>query len=124
MNHLYEISTGELKSSTILSIDTIPAGMAVKVSSNTGAWNTSTLDFDAVVETRYIALSAFYKRMTCATRLEIKTAAVSDLAIENLLEYIAGFELIDLDDEELIGGLDYLVAGSVITAEKKAEVLA
>ena len=124
MNHLYLVETGELISSTALSIDVIPDGMAVKVSSNSGVWNTSTLDFDPVTETRSIPKSTFYKRMTCATRLDIKIASKTDIEIENLLEYIAGFESIDLDDDELIAGLDYLVAEGVITAEKKAGVIA
>ena len=124
MNHLYLVETGELISSTALSIDVIPDGMAVKVSSNSGVWNTSTLDYDPVTEVRSIPKSTFYKRMSCATRLDIKIASKTDIEIENLLEYIAGFESIDLDDEELIGGLDYLVAEGVITAEKKAEVIA
>jgi len=123
MNHLYLVETGELISSTALSIDVIPDGMAVKVSSNTGVWNTSTLDYDPVTEVRSIPKSTFYKRMTCATRLDIKIASKTDIEIENLLEYIAGFESIDLDDDELLAGLDYLVAEGVITAEKKAEVV-
>ena len=123
MNHLYLVETGELISSTALSIDVIPDGMAVKVSSNTGVWNTSTLDYDPVTEVRSIPKSTFYNRMSCATRLDIKIASKTDIEIENLLEYIAGFESIDLDDDELLAGLDYLVAEGVITAEKKAEVV-
>ena len=123
MNNLYKISTGELKTSTILPIDTIPDGWALKVTSTSGVWNTSTLDYDPVTEVRSIPKSTFYKRMTCATRLDIKIASKTDIEIENLLEYIAGFESIDLDDDELLAGLDYLVAEGVITAEKKAEVV-
>jgi hypothetical protein len=124
LNNLYEISTGELKTSTILPIETIPDGWALKVTSTSGVWNTSTLDYDPVTEVRSIPKSAFYKRMSCATRLDIKIASKTDIEIENLLEYIAGFESIDLDDDELIAGLDYLVAEGVITAEKKAGVIA
>lgn len=123
MNHLYVVATGALVSSTSLAINPVPAGMAVKVSSSTGAWNTSTLDFDEFTGNGYIDKSVFYKRITCSVLQDIKTAAKTNIAIETLLDYIAGFQSINLDDDEVIDGLEYLVDQSVITDAKRLEVL-
>ncbi len=123
MNHLYIVATGALVSSTSLAINPVPAGMAVKVSSSTGAWNTSTLDFDEPTGNGYIDKAVFYKRITCAVLQDIKIASKTDIQVETLLDYIAGFQSINLDDSELRDGLEYLEDQGVITEAKRLEVL-
>ena len=54
MLHLYETATGKLISSATV-VDVIPDGMAVKESDKKGVWNTTTLDFDEVIQDKILS---------------------------------------------------------------------
>jgi len=115
MNHLYEIATGKLISSTSLSIPDIPAGMAVKVSSLTGIWNTTTLDFDPFPEKRVITKLDFIELFT-DSELEaiISKSKESNTAGNKVSVFITKLELagsVDLKSDRMntaVNGMESL----------------
>lgn len=124
MNHLYEIATGKLISSTSLPIDTVPDGMAVKTTTNTGIWNTDTLDFDPIPEKKpAITRLEFMDLFTDAELAGILTAAKSNVSVEVFVKKLDAASEIKLDDPRTIAGVQLLEAASLIDAGRAAEIL-
>lgn len=64
MNHIYEVSTGGLISSTILPVTDLKEGHAVKASDKTGVWDTDLLDFVPRPENKVISKLDFLDLFT------------------------------------------------------------
>lgn len=128
MNHLYETATGRLISSTVLDIPDIPQDMAVKVSSNTGIWNTSTLDFDPIPENRTISKLDFIGRFTDpeleAIISKSKEANSVGDKVGVFLKKLDVAENVDLDDPRLSTGVEGMETLGLIGIGRAAEILA
>jgi hypothetical protein len=123
MNHLYDIATGRLESSTALDVTTIPDGRAVKASSKTGVWNTQTLDFDPIPPNTVITMQEFTKRIGMIKMQAILVASKTDIAVETLLRYTDKFTTVDTTDPELMYGMNYLVQIEIFTQAEMDEIL-
>ena len=126
MNHLYEIATGRLISSTSLPIDSPPEGVAVKVSDKKGVWNTETLDFDPI-ETpdwgqRFDVID-FLRLFTTAERVGIRVAAKSDPVVEDFMAMMDAATAIWQGHPDTVAGINYLVSQGLLTAGRGVEVL-
>ncbi len=116
MNHLYEVETGRLLSSTVLGIVEMAEGRAVKVSENTGAWNEETLDFEPIPVKNVIDKLEFLDRFT-----DVELSAILDLAETNsaLKVFIKKLDLansVDFASENTIKGLAKLEEFGLIGA--------
>lgn len=127
MNHLYEIATGQLVSSTVLDISDIPQGMAVKVSSLTGIWNTSTLDFDPRPVKRIITKLDFIGRFTDdeleAIISKSKEVSTHGDKVGVFLKKLDVAEDVDLGDVRLSAGVNGMETLSLIASGRAAEIL-
>lgn len=75
---------------------------------------------------RTISALAFKQRLTGAERIAIRTAAATDPVITDFLDLLntPGEGLIELDHPDTVNGVAYLVAHSLLTADRAAAVCA
>ncbi len=66
----------------------------------------------------------YMRRFTLAEEAGIRVAARTDPMIEVILGRLSAAEYVDVTDPETMAGVDYLVSQGLLTAERKAEVLA
>lgn len=127
MNHLYEIATGRLISSTALDItDTfvIPAGMAIKVSSLTGTWNETTLDFDPLPEPEVRVGKIEFLDLFTDTELDaILDAEEADKNVRRFLKKLDLADSIGMSNQSTIDGLNYMEAVGLIASGRAAVIL-
>lgn len=124
MNHLYEVATGRLVSSTSLPVNNPPAGMAVKASDRTGIWNTSTLDFDpAPVPEASLERINFLRLFTRDERVAIRAAAKIDPVVEDFMDMLSAANLVRLGNADTIAGVNYMASQGLLTPQRAAEVL-
>jgi hypothetical protein len=71
---------------------------------------------------RKISIRAFRSRLTLAEKVAIKTS--SDPIVQVLDDDLKASSYVDLADQELIGGIEYLVSIALLATERKAELLA
>lgn len=65
----------------------------------------------------------FMRRFTMAEEIAIRTAAKTDAAIEVFLSRLFVVTSVGLTHPETTGGINYLVAKGLLTAERGAEIL-
>lgn len=66
----------------------------------------------------------YMRRFTLVEEAGIRVAARTDPMIEVILGRLSAAEYVDVTDTETMAGVDYLVVNGLLTAERKAEVLA
>ena len=66
----------------------------------------------------------YMRRFTLTEEAGIRVAARTDPMIEVILGRLSAAEYVDVTDTETVAGVDYLVGQGLLTAERKAEVLA
>lgn len=71
---------------------------------------------------RRITRIGFLQRMDPAKRIAIRTAAKTDVLIEDFLDLLGATDLVELDHPDTVMGLGYLVAQGLLTSED-AEVI-
>ena len=123
MNHLYNVLTGLLISSTSLEIDNVPAGMAVKVSNNTGVWNGVTLDFDPLAVVVRLDKIDFLDLFTDAEMDNILDAEATDKNVRRFLKKLDMTSLVVMTNQSTINGLNYMEAVGLIGAGRAVEIL-
>ena len=124
MNHLYEIATGKLLSSTAIDIKSVREGHAIKVSSKTGTWNTVTLDFDPLPVTNTLSIIDFVRKFTDAELEDILESSLSNRKVRVFIKKLELMQSIDLLSPVTIASINGLAALNLITSERAAEVLA
>ena len=124
MNHLYEIATGKLLSSTVLDITSVAEGHAIKVSSKIGTWNVATLDFDPIPEIKVLSIIDFVRKFTDTELEEILYTSITNNTVRVFTKKLELMKSIDLLSASTISAIDGLVALGLITSDRAAEVLA
>ena len=124
MNHLYEIATGKLLSSTALDVAFVAEGNAIKVSTKTGTWNTSTLDFDPLPETNVLPIMDFVRKFTDAELEDILEASLTNRKVRVFIKKLELMQAIDLLSPVTVSSINGLAALSLITSQRSAEILA
>ena len=66
----------------------------------------------------------YMRRFSLEEEAGIRVAARTDPLIEVILGRLSAAEYVDVTDPETMAGVDYLVGQGLLTAERKAEVLA
>ncbi len=66
----------------------------------------------------------YMRRFTLVEEAGIRVEARTDPMIEVILGRLSAAEYVDVTDTETVAGVDYLVGKGLLTAERKAEVLA
>jgi len=119
-----ETATGKNISQSSVPITKVKDGFhVVETADNIGLWNESTLQFEPYPENKRIAKSSFYKKIGIALFGKVVAASKTDVEIEVLVEYIKGLDTIDLNDGELLYGLNLLVTKGVWTQAEMDKVL-
>ena len=124
MNHLYEIATGKLLSSTALDVAFVAEGNAIKVSTKTGTWNTSTLDFDPLPEANVLSIMDFVRKFTDAELEDILEASLTNRKVRVFIKKLELMQAIDLLSPVTVSSINGLAALSLITSQRSAEILA
>lgn len=73
---------------------------------------------------RRITRIGFMQRMDPAKRMAIRTAAKTDIVIEDFLDLLAATDLVELDHADTIAGLGYLVSQELLTTDDVADLRA
>ncbi|MEW6115382.1 MAG: hypothetical protein AB1553_00575 [Nitrospirota bacterium] len=73
---------------------------------------------------RVLTKFGFRRLFTIEERAGITAAAASDVVLKTIMDDLAFSDEVDLDDPATIEGVNYLVAGGLITAERAAAILA
>lgn len=128
MNHVYEIATGRLISSTILPHPDPRTGEAVKVSSLTGIWNTSTLDFDPIPPSRIVEKIDFIDLFTDSEMEAIISKSKENNNAGNkvgvFLEKLNAAPNVDLDSDRTTNAVNGMETLELIASGRAAEILA
>lgn len=66
---------------------------------------------------RRISRIGFLQRIPTEKRIAIRTAAKTDVLIEDFLDLLGATDIIELDHEATVAGLAYLVGESLLTAQ-------
>lgn len=72
---------------------------------------------------RKISALAFKQRLTLEERIAIRTAGKSDVLIEDFLDLLSQATTVDLDHQDTVNGVNYMVARGHIEAKRIAEIL-
>ena len=72
--------------------------------------------------TRVITLRAFYDRFTQPERLAIRTAAKTDVVVEDFMKYAEAGPTVDMDSDKTAAGLAYLETEELISAGRADEI--
>lgn len=75
-------------------------------------------------ESRWVHQVLFKKRLAPAERIAIRAASASDAAIFDFLDVLNSSEQVNLDDEELVAALAYLVVLGLLAPDRPAEIRA
>lgn len=122
--NLVETATGRNISQSSEPISNVKVGFhIVETADNVGIWNESTLQFDPIPVKNVLVKSSFYKKIGIGLFGKVVAASKTDVEVEVLVEYIKGLETIDLDDPELLYGLNLLVTKGVWTQAEMDGVL-
>lgn len=125
---IYNAATGALVSVGTVVADPLPANLAsvaVGVVTPTGIWNVTTRVFDAApIIKPAIAPIDFLRRFTFAEEVAIRTAAKTDVGIEVFLGRLNATVAVHLGEADTINGVNYLLAKSLLTPARAAEILA
>lgn len=90
-----------------------------------GNWNVVTRVFDIPpIVKPVLEPIEFLRLFTFAEEVAIRTAAKTDVGIEVFLARLAASNKVHLDHPDTRGGMGYLVAKSLITPARSAEILA
>jgi len=126
---VYKSDSGELVSTGTVVADILPAGLeAVALTAapdhQNEQWIASARAFQAMpAEAVSLAPIDFMRRFTMAEEVAIRVAAKTDAAIEVFLSRLFVVATIGLAHPETTGGINYLVANNLLTAERGAEIL-
>src|SRR3990167_3110566 len=73
---------------------------------------------------RRLARIAFLQRLPPLKRIGIRTAAKTDVFIEDFLDLLSATDLIELDHADTLAGVGYLISQSLLTQEEAETLLA
>ena len=122
--NLIETATGRNHSQSSTPIIDPKSGFhVVETADNVGIWNEATLVFDPYPPIKKFPKSTFYKNVGIALFGKVVAASKNDVEVETLLEYIKGLDNIELDDPELVYGVNMLVNKDVWTQEEANMVM-
>lgn len=121
MLHLYETATGKLISSATV-VDVIPDGMAVKESDKKGVWNTTTLDFDEVIQDKILSRDDYLDLFTDSEMLAIVDAANTDAIIKNSLDILNFRGRVRMNSENTINSVNYMESQGLLKVGR-AEII-
>lgn len=124
MNHLYEIATGRIVSSTSLPIPVIPDGMAVKASELTGMWNETLLDFEPRPVSKKESRLDFIDRFTDDEMELIMNAERTNNKIAVFLQKLNLANEVDRESARTINAVNGLESLGIINAGRAAVILA
>lgn len=124
---VYRESDGRLMSSGSSVADTLPEGQAFKSFESQPAsmdWNATTLDYTAPAapRSRPIAAITFMRRFTMSEHAAVLALARSDDMVGVFLDRTRSGSMIAKSDEEVVAGLDYLVALGALTRARADEI--
>jgi hypothetical protein len=77
-----------------------------------------------VLMTRKVSALGFMQRLSAEKRIAIRAAAGGDAIITDFLDLLSKASIVDLDHEDTVNGLNYLVSQGLLTAEEVAAVRA
>lgn len=127
---VYRIADGALMSvGTVVADDATLAAkgfakLDLGASRPEGVWNPASLAFDPPPPApRTLTPSTFKQRFTLAERTAIRAAGATDMVIADYLDILATARDVDLNDANVVAGLDYMVGQALITASRKDEIL-
>lgn len=87
-------------------------------------WNAITRAFEPKPpEAASLAPIDFMRRFTMAEEIAIRTAAKTDVTIEVFLSRLFVVATVGLAHPETTGGINYLIANGLLSAERGAEIL-
>jgi hypothetical protein len=126
---VYKSDSGELASTGTVVADPLPAGMAsialaAEPDPQAEQWNAITRAFEPrLAESAPLAPIDFMRRFAMAEEVAIRTAAKTDVAIEVFLARLFVVPAVGLSHPETTGGISYLIAQGLLTAERGTEIL-
>lgn len=123
MNHLYEIATGRLVSSTADPIPEPPVGMAVKSSDLEGIWNTEILDFEPVVVETVLDRTEFLDLFTDVELDAILDAEPTDKNVRRFLKRLDVAGSVRMSNKSTVDGVNYMAHMNYIDPSRVSEIL-
>lgn len=129
--YLYDAATGVLISESDIEISP-PVGFGVRSSATRKSqdasllWDETARDFVArpALRLRTMTPHAFLELFTPQERIGIRTAAKTDVVIEDYLDLLSKANEVNLDSTNTVNGVGYLVMQGLLTAARGAEIRA
>ena len=88
-------------------------------------WDTELREFVPKADIlRQVTVHAFMNRMSAQERIAIKDAAKTNMALQDYMDMLNSASFVDLSDQELFGGLSYLVYLGLLDTTRVTEILA
>lgn len=131
MNHVYEVSTGRLHSSTVLPVTNLDAKyvvVALPDGDEVGIWNTSSWSFDPrppskkITKIQFLELFADSELEAIVAKSKENTAQGDKVGV--FLRRLDARESIDLADSRMITAVNGMEALGLIAVDRAAEILA
>ena len=128
---VYDVSSGALRSSGHVvapDVDLAAKGLAKKAFSVAPAerspWNAETLQWDPVpAPVVVLSPGAFLQRFTASERIAIRARRATDAYLDDFLDLLNHATEIRSDDQDVIDGMNRVVASGLLTAARRAEIL-
>lgn len=125
MNHLYEIATGRLVSSSALNIDP-PVGMAVVSlpdGDEQGVWSEQTISFDYRPVVNIVSKDEFLDRLTFTEQVTIVQAAKADAGLQAFVDILNLRGRVTLSSPDVIAAINGLESSGLLGIGRAGEIL-
>jgi hypothetical protein len=124
---IYDIATGELRSTGTVLADPLPEGLASMPCGDmrpTGEWNASTHMFDApAAEPTVMSPQDFMGMFTFDEEKAIRALAQTDMVMTTFLARVQRARTVTLSHPDTVNGIGYCVAVGAITQDRASEIL-
>lgn len=123
---VYDIATGELRSSGSVVAETLPEGWAAKEfqerPDQSLGWNPATLDWDVPrpVQASVVSAVEFMQLFTVQERIAIRSSG--DPILDDFLDMVRVAGTISMAHPMVVQGLGYLVQQAIITQARADEI--
>ena len=77
---------------------------------------------DLLVMPYVLTVLEFQRRFTREERIAVRIAAKTDAVVEDLVRLMDAATAIDVDDSDIVAGLNYLVTLGILTVERVAQI--
>ena len=126
MNHVYEIATGRLVTSTARPVDEslLPPYQGLVTSDKKGIWNPETLDFDPVPVNKVKTKQQFLDLFTDTELENIIGISRTNNRIAVFIKKIEMRDNVDLDDPQIIAAVNGMETRGLLVTGRAAEILA